>query len=388
MKKTLTLSTAKIRNIDDLYDFFASEFEKDGVKYFARNLDSLEEIIREFGYTVEIDYLWEFLEIFDTKASQTYFARWYSDDSPTLGEILLEIFAIPIPNLLQSHIEIGHFSGYKTRVFSAFFFEVDSEDDLKSLSEIYQFAEEHSLPFLIIGGGTNLLFARDYFPWIIVKNTLKWWRYNTTTKKLQAFSDEKIWEIAETLEKKYNEPIWHRFIGLPGSMGWFVVGNAGCFGLEAEHNFESAKVFDMNGGKVQNLFSSQMAFWYRDSTLKKTPHLFLICAEFDLSEKRERYSSDVDNIDFRENKQPKGNSCGSFFKNPDRDHSAGSLIEAVGLKGYRHGGARWSDLHANFLLSDGESCKPSDLIELVRLTQKKVKKETGFDLVNEVRIIE
>lgn len=57
MKKTLTLSTAKIRNIDDLYDFFASEFEKDGVKYFARNLDSLEEIIREFGYTVEIDYL-------------------------------------------------------------------------------------------------------------------------------------------------------------------------------------------------------------------------------------------------------------------------------------------------------------------------------------------
>ena len=68
--------------------------------------------------------------------------------------------------------------------------------------------------------------------------------------------------------------------------------------------------------------------------------------------------------------------------------SAGSLIEAVGLKGYRHGGAYWSDLHANFLMSDGESCLPSDLVELVHLTQDRVKKETGIELVNEVRIID
>lgn len=95
---------------------------------------------------------------------------------------------------------------------------------------------------------------------------------------------------------------------------------------------------------------------------------------FDLSEKIEKYHSEVDNIDFRENKQPKGNCCGSFFKNPSLPTgggmsagkggtvSAGSLIERVGLKGYRHGGAYWSDLHANFLMSDGESCPPSDLI--------------------------
>jgi UDP-N-acetylmuramate dehydrogenase len=131
-----------------------------------------------------------------------------------------------------------------------------------------------------------------------------------------------------------------------------------------------------------------MGFSYRHSFLKDSSHLFLIDAEFDLSEKREQYHSDVDNIDFRENKQPKGNCCGSFFKNPSKEHSAGSLIERVGLKGYRHGGAYWSDLHANFLMSDGVSCPPSDLIELVRLTQDRVKKETGIELVNEVRIIE
>jgi UDP-N-acetylmuramate dehydrogenase len=102
----------------------------------------------------------------------------------------------------------------------------------------------------------------------------------------------------------------------------------------------------------------------------------------------EKYHSDVDNIDFRENKQPKGNCCGSFFKNPNKEQSAGSLIESVGLRGYRHGGAYWSDIHANFLMSDGISCPPSDLIELVRLTQDRVQKETGIRLENEVRIIE
>lgn len=48
-----------------------------------------------------------------------------------------------------------------------------------------------------------------------------------------------------------------------------------------------------------------MQFSYRHSYLKNTPHLFLMSATFDLSQKREKYHSDVDNIDFRENKQPK-----------------------------------------------------------------------------------
>lgn len=60
-----------------------------------------------------------------------------------------------------------------------------------------------------------------------------------------------------------------------------------------------------------------MNFTYRSSILKETEKYFLISATFNLSQKVEKYHSDVDNIDFRENKQPKGNSCGSFFKNPE-----------------------------------------------------------------------
>ena len=239
----------------------------------------------------------------------------------------------------------------------------------------------------MIGGGTNLLFSREYFAGVVIKNSLQSWNFDQKTKILHAYSADTIWKIALALEEEYHETIWHRFIGLPGSMGGFITGNAGCFGLEAEHNFLDAEVLHMPTGTIRLLSKSDMQFAYRDSFLKNTDEYFLVSARFDLSEKREKYASDVDNIDFRENKQPKGNSCGSFFKNPSRETSAGMLIEQVGLKGYHHGGAYWSDLHANFLLAE-DHAKPSDLIELVRLTQKKVKDETGFDLVNEVRIIE
>jgi len=65
-----------------------------------------------------------------------------------------------------------------------------------------------------------------------------------------------------------------------------------------------------------------MQFSYRSSILKKQKNYFLLSAQFDLSQKIEKYHSDVDNVYFRKHKQPNGNSCGSFFKNPSRDTPA------------------------------------------------------------------
>ena len=288
--------------------------------------------------------------------------------------------------LTQNH-EIGHYSGYKTHVTCEYFYELVSENNLPRLHEAYLFALQNDLPFLIIGGGTNLLFSEKHFPGVVIKNSLSGYEYDTDKKLLKAYSSESIWDIASALEEKYSENIWHRFIGLPGSIGGAVFGNAGCFGLETESNFTQATLYDMNKWVRIDLSKEDMQFSYRHSFLKENPHLFLVWALFDLSEVHEKYASTVDNIYFREYKQPKGNCCGSFFKNPSRDLSAGMLIESVGLKWYRHGGAYWSDLHANFLMSDGENCLPSDLIELIKLTQERVKTEKWIDLVPEVRII-
>lgn len=159
------------------------------------------------------------------------------------------------------------------------------------------------------------------------------WSYDTKNYILETHSQDAIWQIAESLEQDFHQDIWHRFIGLPGSIGGAIYGNAGCFGLELQHNFLDCQVYHIPTRQMQTLSFSDMNFEYRSSLLKQHPGEYIVLtARFDLSEKREKYSSDVDNLYFREHQQPKGNSCGSFFKNPSREHSAGSLIEQVGLK--------------------------------------------------------
>jgi len=133
----------------------------------------------------------------------------------------------------------------------------------------------------------------------------------------------------------------------------------------------SAKVLDLSTWEIKTLDKEEMIFSYRTSLLKQYEgQYFLINTEFDLSTKIEKYHSDVDNIYFREHKQPKGNTCGSFFKNPvvslswfKRDYpdyysegmkivSSGFLLEKSWLKGHKIWWAFFSPLHANFLMSD------------------------------------
>jgi UDP-N-acetylmuramate dehydrogenase len=142
----------------------------------------------------------------------------------------------------------------------------------------------------------------------------------------------------------------------------------------------------MASGKVFEKTGAELDFAYRSSLCKSHPEWFLLSCTFDLSELREKYASDEEPLAWRDRIQPKGLSCGSFFKNPSREQSAGSLIESVGLKGVKHGGAYFSDKHANFLMSDG-TAKWTELVELVESAQKKVKESTGIELVPEVRII-
>jgi len=115
-----------------------------------------------------------------------------------------------------------------------------------------------------------------------------------------------------------------------------------------------------------------MQFEYRSTLLKKAKNFLVLEAIFDLSRDEEKYSSDIDVQDFRTNKQPSGNSCGSFFKNPSRDCSAGMLIEQIGAKGYSYNNAYFSEKHANFLMTSQDGGNYRDLLYLIDYVQKTV----------------
>lgn len=288
---------------------------------------------------------------------------------------------------LKENIDITNLSNFKTKAFAKYYFEVHNRQDIEKVSEIYQFAKNKNLKLLFIWWGTNLLFAFDNFDWVVIKNCLQWWIYDEETKILETFSNEKIWDIAESLENDYWQNLWHRFIWLPWSIWWAVFGNAWCFWLETEGNFLEAEVLNLENWEVEIIDKPLANFSYRNSIFKENEKYFIIKIKFDLSKNIEKYSSDVDNIDFRKNKQPKWNSCWSFFKNPSKELSAWFAIQEVWLKGYSHNWAYFSELHWNFLMSDSDKCRWQDLIYLINLAKEKVREKFWIELEAEVRII-
>jgi len=282
--------------------------------------------------------------------------------------------------------DITELSNFKTQAKTKFYFEIRSRDDLDKLQEIYNFAKVNNLAVLFIWWWTNMLFAFDLYNWIVVKNCLKWWTYDNETKILDSYSREDISDIAGHLFDSW-QTLWKRFIWLPWSVGWAVYWNAWCFWLETENNFVSAEVYDLNTWKIDVLSKSDMTFSYRNSKIKNTTDYFIVSAKFDLSNLVEKYCSDVDNIYFREHKQPKGNTCWSFFKNPSKEYSAWKLIEDVWLKWKKVGWAYFSELHWNFLMSDWTATY-KDLLYIIKLAQDEVKYKFGIGLEPEVRIIE
>jgi len=290
-------------------------------------------------------------------------------------------------NYLKKDVDISFLSNFRTKAVSKYFYEINKDSDINNLKEIYDFASKNDLKVLFIWAWTNLLFAFDEFAWIIIKNNLSWWKYDKDKKILESYSNELISDIAESLENDFWQDLWHRFIWLPWSVWGAVYGNAWCFWLETENNFLKADIYNTENGQVSTLSKKDMKFSYRNSILKENwSKYFLIKSYFDLSKKIEKYHSDVDNIDFRKNKQPSWNTCWSFFKNPSREYSAWYLIEQVWLKWYKVWWAYFSDKHANFLMSDW-TASYKNLIKLIWLAQRKVKDQFWIDLINEVRII-
>lgn len=289
--------------------------------------------------------------------------------------------------LLQQNVDITELSNFKTKAKTKYYYEINDIEDVFHLKDIMNFAQEEKLKILFVWWGTNLLFAFELFEGIVIKNNLKWFAYDKQKQILEVYSSESIWYIAQKLETDFGQNIWHRFIWLPGSVGGAVFWNAGCFWLETESNFTQAEVYNLETWEIEILTKEQTDFGYRNSVFKQTEKYFIIKAKFDLSKVVEKYTSDVDNIKFRKEIQPKWNSCGSFFKNHSKEYSAGKLIEEVWLKWFVYNNAYFSEKHANFLMTKLDNWDFRDLEYLIDLAKSKVMEKFNIELLEEVRII-
>ena len=241
-------------------------------------------------------------------------------------------------------------------------------------------------PYIIFGGGSNVLVSDRGVHGVTVLNRAKDVRFDTGDQS-------KVWAEAGTgFSSLANRAAEEGLSGLewaatvPGTVGGAVYGNAGAFGGDMAGNLIYAELLTENGRERWPV--EKMEYGYRTSALKRSTLKFVIlAAELRLSHStKEAVRFKIGEfVSKRKSTQPPGASMGSMFKNPPDDF-AGRLIEAAGLKGTRIGNAEISAVHGNFFINHGDT-KAGDIRALIELTQRTVAEKFGVCLELEIELI-
>jgi UDP-N-acetylmuramate dehydrogenase len=178
-------------------------------------------------------------------------------------------------------------------------------------------------------------------------------------------------------------------IGVPGTCGASVRGNAGAFGNEIKDVLTSCQSVGPDG-ELHEHSNSECEFTYRTSAFKSGALAAHVVTGADFAvraDDKEQTRQRTDAIQAqRKASQPYGiRSLGSVFTNPPGDH-AGRLIEAAGLKGCRVGGAEISDKHANFIVNV-DHASAADVLALVERAHQTVLEKFGVDLEREIVVM-
>mgnify|MGYP002135664595 FL=1 len=281
---------------------------------------------------------------------------------------------------VQEFADISGLTSFRTTSSARYLVRLESREDILKLPNILSLAHDLNIPVFFLWWWSNTLFATDCFEWIIILNEYKG-KESLWLSQWCLASGEMVspWSIEVT---RSGIPTLMPWIGLPGTVGGAVVGNAGCFGLETSDILKSAEILDIYTWQVRQYSVEELEYVYRYSLLKSHPELFVLSAIFDLTPPDHEI---IDARIHRKIKQPGGRSCGSFFKNPSPQY-AGALLESVWAKLYSCGGVAISQSHANFFINDGTATW-QQIISLALHVHSLVYTQYSISLHHEVVIV-
>ena len=239
------------------------------------------------------------------------------------------------------------------------------------------------LPYIVLGGGSNVLFGDKGFPGVVIRlaGTFAAWQIEADTLVAGAGTPLALL-VKQTAEQGFSG--LESLAGIPGTLGGAIMGNAG---TREGWVSDSLLRVDLLAGNDEILTRTRadISFGYRSSRLEN----FVILGGVFYLKKGQKNDivTEINNrLSRRTATQPQGTgNAGSIFKNPPGD-SAGRLIESVGLKGACCGGAVVSDKHANFIINTGHA-SASDVRTLISMIQKKVREMFNVRLESEIKIV-
>lgn len=255
--------------------------------------------------------------------------------------------------------------------------------DSESIQGIINFCHEHGIMFKVIGRGSNLLVSDQPYNGIVIKLDRSFNAITFSDTHVRVASGYSMIRLANELARRGLTGFeWAG--GVPGNIGGGVFMNAGAHGRSMQDNLIRVHVIDREG-KMFWLTNEECQFAYRTSIFQTHRDWIVLEAEFQyevgdseaISQKMEQWRHR------RQTTQPlQLPNCGSVFRNPE-PHFAGQLIEELGLKGKKIGGAQVSEQHANFIVNI-EAATAQDIADLIHFVQKAVAEKYDVELHQEV----
>lgn len=282
----------------------------------------------------------------------------------------------------ESSVSLKKYNTYKVDAKAEYVCFPSNIDELK---KTIKFLKDNDCKYVVLGNGSNVVFAFDYYDGVIIKlNKLD--NVNFDDNIVTVGAGYSLIKLA--METINNSLAGLEFAaGIPGSVGGSAAMNAGAYNSSMADVVHEVKVLDSELNVI-TLTNEELEYGYRTSYLKEHPEYVVLEVVFELTKgnKEELLNIVSDRRVRRMETQPIDKpSAGSVFRNPEGMY-AGALIEDAGLKGYSINGATVSEKHANFIVNDG-TASGSDIEKLIYYIKDTVLEKYGVELRFEQIII-
>jgi UDP-N-acetylmuramate dehydrogenase len=296
-----------------------------------------------------------------------------------------------LPGRVVRGLPVAELSTYRLGGPIAVAVRVGREPDLQPVAVA---VARHAPPVLVIGRGSNLLVADSGFAGLglVLDGDLETLALPEPTGAPGAAAVVSAGGAVPlpVLARRTAAAGWtglEFFVGIPGSVGGAVRMNAGGHGRETADVLEQARTCDLATGRgdIRERDLDGLDLGYRHSAVGGAEVVTAATFRVTRDDTADCEARVAEIVRWRREHQPGGANAGSVFRNPEGD-SAGRLIDACGLKGFRVGGAFVSPKHANFFQADTDATA-SDVRALVVEVARRVEAETGVRLVPELQMV-
>lgn len=284
-------------------------------------------------------------------------------------------------------------------------------EDTTKLVALLRFLDGEGISRFILGGGSNMLANDDGFKGVVIK--IKTQGLTILENGILAEAGCVTVAVAQaSMQNGFTGFEWG--VGVPGTIGGAVRGNAGAMGAEMSDSVASVTAYC--DGEILEYTTADCKFGYRDSVFKHTSAVILsVTLQLTKTENKELAKKALENLQYRNQTQPQGYaSTGCIFQNVvpsvlgiDKQNllamfpedaekiekffqidriSAGWLVEKSGMKGAQAGKAAVSEKHANFVVNLGEA-NSQDVEELIQSIKKAVFKKCGIEIEEEIQLV-